>query len=160
MRYISITILVHRIVLIYFHFRHYAFKRSGYCINRKDTEAVSRIPFCRSSFLPLFFLPLWEKPAALSQWAFHLFPGRATYCHAVRRCPQDICKCKKRVRIIPDSLCSRYRSVPGRPTYCHAVRNSPVDCCRHKKASYFRRRSCVRVTYLPGQSPAKYCRRT
>ena len=53
---------VHKNVEVYFYFRHYVFKCSGYCISRKDTEAVSRIPFRRSSFLPLFFLPLWRSP--------------------------------------------------------------------------------------------------
>ena len=36
----------------------------------------------------------------------------------------------------------------------------PVDTFRQKKAPIFRSGLGVRVTYLPGQSPAKYCRRT
>ncbi len=51
-----------------------------------------------------------------------------------------------------------------------AAKNMPGSATRNRwtrppfpgksKTSYFRRRFCVRVTYLPGQSPAKYCQRT
>ena len=39
------------------------------------------------------------------------------------------------------------------------LKNSPGDCFRQKKAPTLRLRLCVGVTYLPVQSPAKYCRR-
>ena len=49
------NLIVHKIVEFCFHFRHCTFKSILYSMIRKDTEAVSRIPFRRSSFLPLFF---------------------------------------------------------------------------------------------------------
>ena len=54
---------------------------------------------------------------------------------------------------------------PGRPTYCRGVGTVrwTVPATRsgvNKKEPSLRLVLCVRVTYLPGQSPAKYCRRT
>ena len=49
---------------------------------------------------------------------------------------------------------------PGRPsivTLSAGVRWTPASV---KKEPGFLLTLCVRVTYLPGQSPAKYCRRT
>ena len=48
----------------------------------------------------------------------------------------------------------------GRPGIVLPYKNCPVDTFSQKKAPTFQSRLCVRVTYLPGQSPAKYCRRT
>ena len=48
----------------------------------------------------------------------------------------------------------------GRGTVGAALRLGIVPVCITKKVPTFRLRlSCVGVTYLPGQSPSKYCRR-
>ena len=56
---------------------------------------------------------------------------------------------------------------PGRPTYCPAAETLQWSVSgrihiRVKKEPVFRLvlPVCVGITYLPGQSPAKYCRRT
>ena len=47
---------VHKFVEFCFQIRYWLFKSGRYLINRKVTEAVSRLlSLCRSSFLPLFF---------------------------------------------------------------------------------------------------------
>ena len=49
---------------------------------------------------------------------------------------------------------------PCRQSIVAAFKNMPVACFSRKKVPTFRLRlSCVGVTYLPVQSPAKYCRR-
>ena len=57
-------------------------------------------------------------------------------------------------------LCSRYLAFRVGQRIVLPYKKCPVDTFRQKKAPTFRSRLCVRVTYLPGQSPAKYCRRT
>ena len=48
----------------------------------------------------------------------------------------------------------------GRPSIVLAFNKMPVASCSKKEPRPFGRGSYVGITYLPGQSPAKYCRRT
>ena len=55
---------------------------------------------------------------------------------------------------------------PGRPTYCPAEEalrwsvSGRIRICAKRTSLSTGASVCVGITYLPGQSPAKYCRRT
>ena len=92
-------------------------------------------------------------------FALPIFPGRPRYCHAVRNSPVDCCRHKKHPDISVGGLCSRYLSSrvgQGIVMPSATVRWTVAGIKKHPDISVG---VCVRVTYLPGQSPAKYCRR-
>ena len=68
-------------------------------------------------------------------------------------------RAKKNLLLSQEVLCWRYLVSRLGQGSSFAVRDMPVACPRQRKTPYFRRRSCVGVTYFPGQSPGKYRRR-
>ena len=67
-------------------------------------------PSCRQAQLGLYIQRRQQKEKHPHKWMLVFALPITKYCHAVRRCPVDTCKRKKRARISPDSLCSRYLS--------------------------------------------------
>ena len=96
-------------------------------------------------------------------------PGQARYCPAVATVRWTVAGRKKAPTFRSRLLCWRYRSIPGRPSI---VTPSEHAGGMFQASSFFHKRKNIRkepsfrltllyvgVTYLPGQSPAKYCRR-
>ena len=91
--------------------------------------------------------------------ALPIFPGRPTYCHAVRNSPVDCSRRKKRARLSSDSVCWRYLSSRVGQVLSWR-RKCPVDTFRQnckinqKKTATFRLRSlCWR--YLSSRAVAR-----
>ena len=82
--------------------------------------------------------------------ALPIFPGRPTYCHAVRDSPVDCHRRKKNPQPKLWVLCWRYLSSRVGQRIVLPLKNMPVVCFRQKKAPTFRSGLYVGVTYLPG----------
>ena len=108
--------------------------------------------------------------AGFSRSFTQIFPSSPTYCGrgiaeevpltpCHRHSPMD-CHRQKNLVLSDEALMLALPTFLGRPSIVLAFNKMPVASCSKKEPRPFGRGSYVGITYLPGQSPAKYCRRT
>ena len=86
-------------------------------------------------------------------------PGQAKYCPAVKNSPVDCFRQKKRPRPKFWPFVLAFPVFLGRPGIVLPLKTVRWTVFGRRKDPSRSVGLCVGITYLPGQSPAKYCRR-